>query len=230
MIESGSDIEKRMDTILNVIKNLKDQINIEKSLIQDINNKLTNLLNNQYISNRVETTPSQYTDVNVGNLNEEKQNLENLIANLNEKISKLEEENKSHMEKNELLKTALLLHIDTETADVHDMESSPTSIPLPPMKKEKVNNVFTIEDAMKAQQNEAQTFPEPSFETKEVKSIKSEEIIPPLPKTDTIANIEPSEEILICPICENALHELFSEIYVEGGKKIKCSKCGYEWQ
>ena len=229
-MESGSDIERRMETILNFIKNLKDQINIEKSLIQDINNKLTKLLNNQNISSRVETTPSQYTNVNTDNLVEEKQNLESLVANLNEKISKLEEENKSHMEKNELLKTALLLHIDTETSDVHDMESSPTSIPLPPMKKEKADNVITIEDAMKAQQNEAQTLPEPSFEPEEIQSIKSEVIIPLPPKTDVISDIENSEEKLICPICENALQELFSEIYVEGGKKIKCSKCGYEWQ
>lgn len=211
-MESGSDIERRMETILNFIKNLKDQINIEKSLIQEINNKLTNLLNNQNISSRVGTTPSQYTNVNTDNLVEEKQDLDNLVANLNEKISKLEEENKSHLEKNELLKTALLLHIDTETADVHDMESSPTSIPLPPMKKEKADNVITIEDAMKAKQNEAQTFPEPPSET------------------DKIADFEPSEEKLICPICENVLQNLFSEIHVEGGKKIKCGKCGYEWR
>ena len=229
MMGSGSEIEKRMENILNVIKNLSDQMNNEKALIQEINDKLTNILNNQYLSIRDETTPLQYTDVNTDNLMEEKQNLENLIASLNEKISKLEEENKSHIEKNELLKTALLLHIDTETADVHDMESSPTSVPIPPMKKEKENNVITIEDAMKEQQDNFQTFPEPPIKTEEVEQTQSEVIIPLPPKSDIIADIEPTEENLICPICENALKDLFSETYVEGGRKIKCGKCGYEW-
>ena len=226
MQEPGSDLYKKIIYILNGINALKNQTDVEKALIKEINNKLTNLLASRTSTYVIKTSTSQYT---YDTSNEDKTELKKQIASLNQRIAELEDENKIHIEKNELLKTALLLHIDTETAEVHDIGLPPTSIPLPTTPKKAEQNVITIEDAMKAQQAETQHFPIPTPKVEKPPAPESRDVAFPIPTNEQAAHINTSEESLKCAICGNAMKDLISELYDEMGIKYKCGKCGYIW-
>jgi len=231
MQEPESDLQDKIVNILNAINALKNQTDVEKALITEINDRITNLLTTEPSTFIIKTSTTQYTyDTDNDTSKQDKSELEKQIASLNQRIAELEDENKTHIEKNELLKTALLLHIDTETAEVHDIPLSdePRSIPIPTPPK-KAENVVTIEDAMKAQQAETQQFPIPTPEVEEPPAPESEDISFPIPTNEQTSNISTSEESLKCAICGNAIKDHFTEIYDETGKKHKCEKCGYVW-
>ena len=227
MQEPGSDLKSKIVYILNGINALKNQTDVEKALINEINDKLTNLLANKPSTFVIKTSTTQYT---YDTTNGAKTDLEKQIESLNQRIAELEDENKTHKEKNELLKTALLLHIDTETAEVRDipLTDEPRSIPIPTA-PQKADNVVTIEDAMKTQQADTQQFPIPTPEVKVPPTPESQDFAFPIPKSEQISNISTSEESLKCAICGNAIKDFISELYDETGKKHKCEKCGYIW-
>jgi ribosomal protein S27AE len=227
---SGSDLQEKIVNILNKINALKKQTDVENALIKEINDKLTNLLESGTSTFEIKTSTTQYTYDTSNKVKTDPTELEKEVIGLNQRIAELEDINKAYIEKNELLKTALLLHIDTETADMTDTSIKPTTIPIPETAKKPAENVITIEDAMKAQQANSQNFPEPQFEPEIATPIEPEIPIPPPPKIEPISETGPSDEKRVCPICENALNELILEEFDEVGRKLKCGKCGYTWR
>lgn len=69
--------------------------------------------------------------------------VEDNITRLQKKVAALENENKELSEKNQLLKAALLLHVDTETADINNLPREAPSIPISEKKEEKIENILS---------------------------------------------------------------------------------------
>jgi chromosome segregation ATPase len=156
------------------------------------------------------------------------------ISELRRKINNMEKDNRDLNEKNELLKAALLLHVDSETKDAEDFTKGVNAIQIPkaPKKASKITNKV---EQVKTQEQIAKISHVP--DSTSVKEISSQNEEPSKDKSKN--NITSTEGRRLCPQCGNRNLRLIREIEDKTkiistypriyGKKYKCSECGFEW-
>jgi len=231
-------------------KKIKSSEGEQSSTIMSLKNKITE--QGEYIS-FVEKENMEFREKLAQQQSEQSTTIldENMVR-LQKRITVLENENKELVEKNQILKAALLLHVDTEASHISQMSRNPISIPNTEIPKGKVKDlvnkrhealeskefeIIKSEPEQKAEENR-----QDSLQDKETKgkreisrSVTSEET-----NVDDIGVIITSEGRRKCPICGNINKRFIQEVVDKAkvistygglfGKKYKCAQCGAEWK
>jgi len=176
---------------------------------------------------------------------------ENMVR-LQKRITVLENENKELVEKNQILKAALLLHVDTEASHVSQIARNPIPIPTTEISKGKVKDLVNKRhEALESKEFEIiKSEPEQNPEEKQQDSLQDKETKDKLEisrsvtfeetNVDDIGVIITSEGRRKCPICGNINKRFIQEVFDKTkvistygglfGKKFKCGHCGAEWK
>jgi len=108
----------------------------QSSMVATLENKIKE--QNDYVASLVKENRELRKEIETTKPEQPSVNIEGNIIRLQKEVANLKKENEDLTEKNQLLKAALLLHVDIETAEVTDttIKSTPAQIPKEPERKE----------------------------------------------------------------------------------------------
>ena len=120
-----------------------DKLRAEQStMVANLENKIKE--QNDYVASLVKENRELHKVIETTKSEQPSENIEGNIIRLQKEIANLEKENKELEEKNQLLKAALLLHVDVETTEVTDttIKPIPAQVPKEP-EMEQISDILT---------------------------------------------------------------------------------------
>jgi DNA repair exonuclease SbcCD ATPase subunit len=153
--------EEKIETLTKTISDLtKENEDLRKklsppvsqtTLIENFEEKIERL--NTYIASMENENMELREKLDAMSLEHKETDLEQNILRLQKNIAELEKQNSDLEEKNQLLKAALLLHVDSEASEVNNIGKKPTTIGIPKVSEEKIQEVVSeVKEDVEAQE------------------------------------------------------------------------------
>ncbi len=232
--------QEYINNLENTNLNYENKISDLTETITDLQNKIKELgQNNEILHKDMKKLKFEKNYLNI--LERENTNLENRTARLQEKIEKIEQENQKFIEKNQILKAALLLNIEAETKNKTDNigRLEPQPITSSDIAKARAVSTGKIVEPKEKKISELSSRIERNFEPEKIKAINPHSLLD-LEKEKESGLEEKHESRRICPVCSNQNQRFIREMDDKSklimayprvyGKKFICGQCGAEWR